>query len=564
MRGHAGFSLLEVLVAVSLLAIGLLALAALQGALARGAADATVRARVMGVLAGELDALRATPFAEIASLVAPIDASGADCASPGNAVEHAACDAGIRGLRVHRNVANVGATLRSVQVSAEWSAATGETRTLALHTLLGELALEPNRLHAVAAEPMSAQVRGAISEWLSPGAVPIAMGEGSGTATTLPVPVMMRGEEVGTRFDVLRFEEVGEQARLDARIEMQFVKCRCRYGAGGAPLGPVHSTARWPAVWNGYRYAMYAPDDGSVATGNRYAAGPMSEVAQSAQCRECCRDRHDNAGASHPKFDPFARDVRYRKYDLDPEGALVEVADTARGTYVDSCRLVRVDGWWRTAADVQARQFGLLQTASVDGVPAASPRPDDEAMTRYTQFIHDTLADPEGDAQALHDRPASGLNLPPRIAMRAPPASDLRHLHARALYIDALEPEARAVMDAACARGSPRHSECVRPFLPFFTLDLTDLANWSAQDPAVLAVDRGRVRALAAGASDALVAARTSNSGIARGAGVPGATDRQGDDAVLTDAQSFEISGSGAERIDAAPRGQPKYATPPE
>ena len=226
MRRCAGFSLLEVLVAVTLLAIGLLALAALQGALARSASEANARARVIALLAGELDALRATSFAEIASLAAPIDASNADCGAPANAVEHAACDAGIRGLRLQRNVTRVGATLHSVQVSAEWSAATGETRTLELRTLLGELALDPNRLHAVAPAPIHAQVQRSTSELLQPGGMPIGIGEGS-VATTIPVPIFQRGEEVGTRFDGVRFEENGEQARLDARTEMHFVKCRC-------------------------------------------------------------------------------------------------------------------------------------------------------------------------------------------------------------------------------------------------------------------------------------------------------------------------------------------------
>jgi prepilin-type N-terminal cleavage/methylation domain-containing protein len=392
-RSNAGFSLLEVLVAVALLATGLLALAALQGSLARSSAEAKGRARLLALVSSEIDALRATPFADIASLDSPIDARDVACSTPTNEVEHAACDSGLRGLVLHRTVSSsAGGVLKTVRVWATWTAPTGETRTLELRTVLGDLALQPNRLHAIAPEPLHALVRRATSgasALAQPDMLPIPIGDGRVTAATSPSI-----DPIGsTRFDIITYTDDGTGTRLDNRIETEIVKCACRYGGGGAQLGTLHRAARWPAVWTGHRYAVHVPEDDAQAPGERWVAGPNPDVVQSPRCRECCRDRHDASGPSlHPKFDTANTDLTYRKYARDEAGALVAVHDTVSGDYIDSCRLVRIDGWWRTTADLRARHFSLLQTESVEGVDAGSRKPDPEAAERYATFLRDYLA----------------------------------------------------------------------------------------------------------------------------------------------------------------------------
>jgi hypothetical protein len=55
--------------------------------------------------------------------------------------------------------------------------------------------------------------------------------------------------------------------------------------------------------------------------------------------------------------------------------ALVLVTDTLSGNYVDACRMIRIDGFWRTASDLYERQFGLLETTMAQGsTPAGDQR----------------------------------------------------------------------------------------------------------------------------------------------------------------------------------------------
>jgi prepilin-type N-terminal cleavage/methylation domain-containing protein len=587
-RRPEGFSLIEVLVAVVVLAVGLLALAALQGTLARSAADAKARARVALLLSSEFDALRASAYAD--AVAGTTNASHPECAAPASPAEHAACDGRLRGLRLQRTVSTFGSTVddasfaagasrgdtgaefKLVGLSAQWNTATGEARTLDMRTVLGALAhapdhprIDPTRPHA----PVRASVHRALAGDTGveqPDMVPIAIGTGMVSATTMPMPVSS-----GTRFDVLSYAPVGARARIDARIETQVIKCACRFGAGGARLGPLHREARWPAVWTGWRYAVHVPERATPAPGDVYAAGPAPDVAQSPLCRECCRDRHDNpADATNPKFDAEAPPESRGKFTRDESGALVPVANTISGDYVDACRLVRVDGWWRVAADMHARVFALLETERVDGIPAKTRRPDPDAAARHTRFVRDylrqydgTTGDAPANAQAMHDDGARALN-PAPIAIPAATGTDKRHLHARALYVDHLAPQARDTLAEILARRRARGecpaatddlADCVLPHLPFFTLDLTNLATWSASDPGVLRVDSsdplaadpppgGRVTALAPGAADAIAAARTSNSGAAASEQVPGATDLDGDEIEASDAQAFIVGDS--------------------
>jgi hypothetical protein len=94
----------------------------------------------------------------------------------------------------------------------------------------------------------------------------------------------------------------------------------------------------------------------------------------------------------------------------------------------------------------------------------------------------------------------------------------------------------------------------VLPFLPFTTINLTEIADWRATSPAVLAVNSGnllsvnpsqpsggRAYAVANGSSDNEAKIRVSNSGVAVSSVIPAETDSQGDATTATDAQPFLV-----------------------
>jgi prepilin-type N-terminal cleavage/methylation domain-containing protein len=605
-RTSRGFSLLEVLIAVVLLATGLLALAALQGSLARNSADAKTRSRIVSLLQADIDLVRTSAYATLPN--ATFNAASVNCATTAVPFEIAACnastDAGVGNLVVTRTItqygANAGGTgfvagapaagqkaeFKSVLVTATWTDATGQPRSVSMNSAISALALDVNNPlvdnNSNNNPPKNPVVRQANPE--TAGMIPIALGTGESTAASNPTPEQVGqqtgGAIIGTRFNVLTYKPEGNNlAVIQDRVETEVIKCTCQYGAGGNNLGEIYRASQWPAVWTGTRYDVFIPDAGGTPPGQAYASGPKSGVAQSALCQECCRDHHDNpANTTNAKFDPETTATTYKKYYLSG-GTLTEQTNTTSGTYIDACRIIRVNGMWRTAADMYQRQFALLETQSDNGTPpkqAKSGIPTPTVVTSYTTFVKDYLKQYDGsvataptNATTLFDDTARGLNNPATISIELPQTvdptnPDYRYLHSRGLFVDYLEKQARDTLAQSlakrrakgeCGATSTGLPDCVLPFLPFTTINLTEISTWARTDANILNINTsnlldyaknfpsgGRTEGKAAGTASVTSTLRVSNSGVAVSDALPGPVDAANDGATMTDAQPFTVT----------------------
>jgi len=77
-----GFSLIEVLIAVVVLATGLLALASLQGSLTRNSADAKIQGRVAAMLSARLDELRSAGYGTLVDGAQGFDSDTTNACDP--------------------------------------------------------------------------------------------------------------------------------------------------------------------------------------------------------------------------------------------------------------------------------------------------------------------------------------------------------------------------------------------------------------------------------------------------------------------------------------------------
>ena len=567
-----GFSLIEVLVAVVILATGLLALAALQGALARNSTDAKARAAVVAALTSRMAQIRQAP-----------PTTGATWAMATPWVSAAAAQAGTSDLQIVETIAarrwngttyvtttviSPASTFTRATLSATWTAVDG-AKTL---TLASDFS---SSIYGLGKGYPVNDIKGSASKFPivrqdnpsnTAGVIPIVTGN-QATAASNPQPIIEGASNnlrVGTSFDVLNYVPEGAVARIAKRFQTQVVKCRCSFGAAGFS---VAGKAQWPATWDGTTYSVY-PGTGAAAGVAANAgedadySGAAGSRRQSEQCTECCRDYHD-AGVTlaEAKYDPEATGSG----KFNEAGGVLTAANS--GDYVAACRVVKVDGLWRTTADMYQRQYGLLETTAVGGVQAKSGIPSSGATSAYQSYVKDYLSQyiassttaPLG-AQLMFDETPRGLNLPSLITILTASTSDYRYLHGRGLYVDYLGTKAQAAIGKCSGKTGSAYTECVLPSLPFTTINLTEMARWTASDPTIINVNTtkslnfnvtepsgGRTAGIKVGSASNNSLMRTSNSGVAVSDDILGAVDSNGDVATNADSQSFLVGpGSGA------------------
>jgi type IV pilus modification protein PilV len=516
-----GFSLIEVLVAVVVMSIGLLALASLQLNVIRASGEAKTAATAASIAKDQIEALRSFTTVEPgyrninSTTWAAVTNSGglggvsfesqqtvsryvydkatSTFLSKGNTLTDAQILAGCAQCLT-------GKDFKRVQVDVRWTDAAGVVRVISMEDLIDSL--EPVESAKVVKTNVGSAPRAVKVIIVNPGSVggviPIAIGDGTSTAASNPTPEVKGNSNTvsETRFDVFTYSAInGATAQAESRVETTVMHCTC-----STANAPNDNTARGyrPTYWNGFRYAP------PTLTSYVPPAGWTGVSTESLLCDACCRDHNDPNNVSGPKFDPWrtAGHHHYRRVDA----ATLTLADS--GTYDEACRLIRVDGIWRVAADLRDDYFAMLETNNSGNLNDADQNarpyaPTTAAKDRYEDFVLDYLDDriANNNVSSTYNTASAGtypldsgsyestyqLNNPTSAIQMQPTAvaesSESKWLHTRGLFIDYLEPDAiTAITDARsnCPDSSTQalRAACVLPYMPFTSINLTELADW--------------------------------------------------------------------------------------
>ncbi|MDQ3618192.1 MAG: prepilin-type N-terminal cleavage/methylation domain-containing protein [Pseudomonadota bacterium] len=536
-----GFSLIEALIAVVVLATGLLALAALQGALIRSSADAKARSQLAAFAESTLDARRIGGYND--APLAPGTASPKLTTAAQRTQAALAMGAATvtETTTVTQYVANAGAftayttpaaaaaamlaagpaaaTFKRVDMALSWNDASGAgvPRSLRMVTDISPLALELNNV-LIDREPPDDFGLQPIVRRPSPvteGMIPIALGDGQDTAATNPKPLLIGKKEdtlvADTRFEVLTYnpsDNLGNAAfaRFNKRIETAMIGCTCQNGTGGFPTtGPdsavnsfVSAASFRPSYWDGERYSEPERIVGGVTTS-------PADVGQSPLCDVCCRDHKDPNTTAAALYKPWPRitETAHGHYRLDSAGAFVVASS---GEYMESCRVIRVNGIWRVTSDPRLDDLALVPTqvyssSSTFPLPpqnssvATSPLLSEAGKNSYANYMFDFINKRYfvgtnrninfDDNTRYQMQGAAGLNNPPYVPLTG--SSDKRWLHGRGVLVDYLLPKAitrieKAKEDCAAGANLQTQAQCILPFLPFATINVTELARWSGRN----------------------------------------------------------------------------------
>lgn len=505
----SGFSLIEVLIAVLVLATGMLALAALQSSLVRNSADAKNRSQAMSSAIDVVERVRQSAAKNMTDYNSVVVGTGAWAELPappafGDAKysttyesrqivtrfvresNAAVCGAGntpcFREAAAGEAQRPGVAEFKRIDAEVRWTDMNGDVRMVSASDIVGTVTDDKTDLIVDQSGANTTGVGAPVARIDRPseaGIIPIAFGDSSETAASNPKPVTgrERGRTDETQFQVLTYSLDGDIATLQQVIDTRAIGCRCSlqsasiiYSANSLLTTPVQ-----PTYWTGTAYrepeAVESNTDG--LRGIAKAGAVQSEL-----CQTCCLDHHDR-DSNAVRLDSWrTHESGGHKHFYDPDESnsnYFEFAEAESGDdYFEACRVIRVNGIFRVATDARLELMNMLEVdplATTESVPLAS------AATAYAAAVKDFVDQRivQGVQDPLLNYPA--VFNPPPIRMNGDVSR--RFQHNRGLYIDHLEtPALEALAEARANCSSGDLVDCMIPFVPVVSINTTEISQW--------------------------------------------------------------------------------------
>lgn len=526
-RNHTrGFSLIEVMLAVIVLAVGLLALAALQGELFRSGAEAKARANAATIAQQVIEDARTFGFVSAPNAGytgdtyntladdewSVDDVSGVDFtverdviryrfdAASGTFVENAADP-----------YAQSVPEFKMVRVTVSWTDGNNQTKQVQMADSIA--AISPSDVAKIMEGPGEASQGPTV--WIeppnkdNPRAVPIAVGDNQSAASSNPTPEQFI-EDVSavTRFSVMTFtgSASGTEVLLDRKLDVAAASCVCQTGGSSTSTNPAYKATEW----NGIELAYQEPETMPVGTpvGTAIVANADSEIEPI--CTVCCRD-HYQTGDRTPAPDPWRAaqgDAVTDHYGYKTQGNSYNIGEglfhssETGGIYLEACHLTRVNGRMRMTYDAQ--QTALVTTplnAAGTGYRIS------DFINQFSGYVTTILTEglganatmPTGypSPTAKFPGPSSGANS--TYASVVNPASiaitkdEKVNLVSFGVYVDYLNDD--TLLAYKCALDGDNDGDCAGlgerdplSVIPFYAVNVASLGDWSSEKPLVAAV----------------------------------------------------------------------------
>lgn len=562
-RGNAGFTLIDAMIAVVVLATGILALTLLQTTMVRATAEARDRSEATTVAQNLIEETRALATQTTAGYSALVDQgtwdasgncnfdattftraniTGEDAAGAALADEAYRYCIDVTRYRQSGSVFQdisavspqptyVGTTpeFKQVELQIGWKKPDGSWGSMTLGDAISGIPLENSK--ELENRPLGGNTLAGAPIVQYPGNyladednfIPIAVGDSDGTqiAATNPTPEVTGGGVSETSFQVYTYLNQTNAIQVQRQIDTKVVACSCTLQQASADPSSFEDFSLRPSYWDGRRYTAPENVDGDGVAQETFQRGAWTEAsAESGFCDICCRDHHDPAGFDYDgedSSDPSDDNPKYDVFAIDPAtgtripnhlhyaNAQSPAVTTNGQTYDEVCRLVRVDGIYRVTPDPAIEHFAFLPTDN-----GTRDRTTDSISTSYNSFVRDYIEDrllPLSGYDATDSMPVAatppvdvatlegtyGLNAQAQsaIAVSTAETTPIRYLQDRAVILDALEYDAKKTIEQQLEANPTCSTDplpCILAFVPFSSINLTMLTNWSTNPSGIFTI----------------------------------------------------------------------------
>lgn len=548
-KHQRGFSLIEAMFSALILGVALLGLAGFQAVAMKDGSLVKARSVAASLAQEKLDDLRS--FATLDAFDAIADDTGG--VLPAGAVDGytdnyerawtVTCATESAGTALAFGDVCTDAVAKLATVTITWTDSNDDGQSVSLQGVI--YAMDPYKMALATASAFSTQKpKVSYTPIGVPDAVPVPIDTGTGERkeSSKPVPeVSTQGIAAEVSFDAVSYVSNGAGYEMTQAEEFLTVACECAFNGTGTGRAPSRM------IWNGTELDAKVDDEVSKTV------GVPADTGQSEYCTACCKDHHDAAGQA--RYDPDRPESEYTGggdhkhywYTLCTSGTTGSTSgcnaakknllatgngysEVSSGAYLESCRFMRVDGFWRVWQDwrqvkMTVVPYDYLQdsanlSAYVDVIEAA---------------VEKTIRADSGNGSVTI--PALGGR---DIAFGA--VGQAKQLLSRAVYVDRIYQA-----DAPTALDTDYYDHLVDliadsddwlNIVPFYEVNLTLLTDWASDMPTKASVtkddivniadvssgyyssySRGKVTALASGSETPTITAtsRLHNTGVTGG-----------------------------------------------
>ncbi|OIN10366.1 type IV pilus modification PilV family protein [Oceanisphaera psychrotolerans] len=357
-----------------------------------------------------------------------------------------------------------------------------------------------------------------------PNVIPITLGDGITQETSRPLPKLAQQggtDSLRVAFNTNAYDSSNKKSQVQ---DMATVSCNCTLGSSKVADLPAKRS-----VISGLSYWVKGE------TANKLTGVPQQK--QDPLCTTCCASHFDGPDN---KFSHWYDAIK--RSNTPPHGHYTYVLGVpvlATSSYVEACRMVRIDGFYEMANDWNLVAFNIFD---------ASIFANSGVLSAYQNYVKEVVTDyirgqvkAEGNYNQTYSTPSSfsaylaNNSIAPGTTNMVDVAPGPDQLMARGIYVDIVSPEYRQYLKDKVMGGNADATPAnLLKFVPFYDVNLTLLATWNSSassntsvtnEPVQTIVDssqqyygtysRGLINALQEGTSATITATiRRSNSGI--------------------------------------------------